>query len=320
MNRVSEDFGRGPLAAPRGRNPRVPGLAVVAVALCVCACGGAAPAERTPVFAVPSELVPGASPIAARPRVAPQCLVGLDRLRCETGTACLDEAADRLRSAGATDLSTTADGDTSYLSALCDGAAVAVLVRAHAWTPEAVDAAVDHLYRAPQPTYTRALGDDLPFAIRYLTGGAWWGELELALYAGFADPALAPDDPRAALHIATEVLSAYGARPTSTADLDALLAALPRPASDDARYVPIGTLLALGLAAGELARSEAPRLQWVPGTEAMARQFALRDRSDPERIFRPIDFAVQAWRSRVPGAFTAYVELVTVRMRTAAEG
>ena len=52
----------------------------------------------------------------------------------------------------------------------------------------------------------------------------------------------------------------------------------------------------------------------MPGAEAMARYFGLRDRGDDASLLRPIDYAVQLFHTPVPGGIAAYVELVEVRI------
>jgi hypothetical protein len=199
------------------------------------------------------------------------------------------------------------------------GGAFAVAVLPPVPSSDDIDALVAFRYEQTPPDAATAAaappGASATRGVAWLYQGAWWGQLETELYQAFASPELDRRDATRFARLALSTLERYvGHSPLVPEDLDALVEALPPYAPEDDGYLPIATLVAAGLAAGELARHAHPRLQWVPGEDALARYFALRIGSDDDRLFRPIDFARQRYRDRIEDGFAAYHELVGVML------
>lgn len=271
------------------------------------ACGGGAEVRPAVTFGVPSAAEATAESAITLPATE----------RCATLDRCVAEVVDALVDAGFADAAPAeAIGPATGLvtAGASSSEPLRVLVRIAPWTPESVDAAVAAHYRDGLSSRSLVVGPDRPFGIDYLLGDSWWSALESDLYSAFADPSLDPDEPGPYIARARAALEAYGANPEDPlGSVQVLLDALPRPAEGDGDYLPIATLLAAGLVIGDEVRRGHPRLVWVDGESAMARYFALRDRHDERRIFRPIDYAVQVYRTPIPGSVAAYAELVDVR-------
>lgn len=281
---------------------------VVACLACfAAACGGASGARDTFVFAGPTTATDGHD-------AAPAWLDALPGpLECIALDPCASTVADVLTEAGLQPL-VLAEPVTDA-RVITDGDDARVYVRIDEWSAGPIDQVVSLHYADPDLGPVAFVGSEAPFPLQYLTGDDWWGALERTLYPAFADSSLPTDEVAPYLAAARDTLAAFGgdpARPLET--IDALLDALPRRGDDEADYLPIATLLAAGLVLGEEIRTHHTRLEWVPGDESMARFFALRDRHDPERLFRPIDFIVQVYRTPVPAPASAYAELVDVRL------
>ena len=286
---------------------RVVGAALV-VAL-TAACGGPRVDERTFEFAAPEALA------------ADSLVLRLDRV-----PATPQLAADAVRS----ELETLGYSHVRSDLGIVDGVAVVharrgdgedaqraiAIVSTVEWRPETASALLSALYREPgardpEPAVFVTAGPRPTFGIRYLFGNDWWARLESELFTAFADPALDPADSGPYIAAARRILASYGA--TELAELEAMFDQLPRPGAGDGDYQPVATLLAIGLALGERAEQRHARLAWVPGSEAMARYFALVDDRHDERVLRPIDYVIQLYRTPIHRGLAAYEELVDVR-------
>ncbi|MCB9521396.1 MAG: hypothetical protein H6698_05745 [Myxococcales bacterium] len=159
-----------------------------------------------------------------------------------------------------------------------------------------------------------------PFPVAYVTSNEWWSLLEASLYSELAglgaNGGLASDY----ADVAEATLRRFGIdtegpREDAAARLDALVAALPRPTAEgELSFAPVATLLAVGLAVGELVRADHARFAWVDADTALARYFGLEagGAAGPLRL-RPIDFVFELYRVPREAGIADYLTLVDER-------
>ncbi len=202
-----------------------------------------------------------------------------------------------------------------------------VFVAAEPWTPESTELFMEAFYLLPAstppetgaPWFHVVAPEPLPAGVAYLFGNTWSGALESRLFAVLAEPIPDPNDPEPYVERTREMFAQVGVDTspgeTALAELDRLLAALPRPSEGDTSYRPVATLLAIGLAFSAELRHRHRSLDWVTGDAALARFYALGVRTHEETYLRPIDYVFDAYDSTATAPLAAYEELVRVRLR-----